>query len=368
VVAAVLDAPTDVADSVDSPSQDTSPGPDKRGKRRWLKFLLPAAVGVMTLPLIAGLVVLGLVALLLASDESEDGNGSGSFPAATGNYIWPVSGTITSLYGPRVSPGPGASSFHEGVDVGAPEWTEIVAAADGQVTQVHSPHATCGNMVVITHSDKERTWYCHQVNGGIKVAVGDYVSQGQPIGAVGNTGVSYGAGGGYHLHFGVQQLDDEGHWEFVNPAPDVATGQTVEAGTAITGISLLTPVPQPGEPNDVAANKAFAQQLMRQEPWGWTDPAEWQCLDELWDHESGWNYLSANSESSARGIPQAMMSLHFGTNWETNPDAIEFLNSPQIQIRWGLDYIKSGNSGNALWATYTPCGAWNYWRANGGWY
>jgi hypothetical protein len=68
-------------------------------------------------------------------------------------------------------------------------------------------------------------------------------------------------------------------------------------------------------------------------------PEEWRMLDYIIEHESGWNPNAANPTSSARGIPQAMMSVHFGENWQSNPAAQRFLQNPRVQIRWLLDYI-----------------------------
>lgn len=53
------------------------------------------------------------------------------------------------------------------------------------------------------------------------------------------------------------------------------------------------------------------------------------------------------------------MSVHFGANWQTNPAAIEWMNSPSQQISWGLNYISS-RYGN-------PCGAWAHSQSTG-WY
>lgn len=89
---------------------------------------------------------------------------------------------------------------------------------------------------------------------------------------------------------------------------------------------------------------------------------QWQCLDALWEHESGWDYQAANPHSSARGIPQALVALHdLPSSWEADPKA---------QIAWGLEYIY-GRYGS-------PCEAWDAWtsratllpdgRWHGGWY
>lgn len=45
------------------------------------------------------------------------------------NFIWPTPGytTITSNFGARKSPTTGKSSFHYGMDIGAPQGTNIIA-------------------------------------------------------------------------------------------------------------------------------------------------------------------------------------------------------------------------------------------------
>ena len=85
---------------------------------------------------------------------------------------------------------------HHGIDIieniGAP----IVAAADGRV--VHSDWTVgAGYMVIIEHSNGLQTVYAH--NSQNHVSVGDIVSRGQPIAAVGATGPTRIS----HLHFEV---------------------------------------------------------------------------------------------------------------------------------------------------------------------
>lgn len=107
-----------------------------------------------------------------------------------------------------------------------------------------------------------------------------------------------------------------------------------------------------------AGNRALGQQLMLERGFA---AEEWSCLEALWTRESNWNHLAANPTSSARGIPQAMMSAHFGASWRdpSNAAAQQYLSDPATQIRWGLDYIAGRYT--------TPCAAWGHSQAKG-WY
>ncbi len=51
-------------------------------------------------------------------------------------YFWPMPGyyTISSTFGPRLSPTTGASSFHSGIDISAPEGSNIFAIFSGEVS------------------------------------------------------------------------------------------------------------------------------------------------------------------------------------------------------------------------------------------
>jgi len=111
-------------------------------------------------------------------------------PSAAG-LIWPVSGPITSPFGPRWG------GFHPGIDIGVPEGTPIHAAAAGTVIYC-SWESGYGNLVVIDHHNGLATAYGHQSR--IAVSCGQNVAQGDVIGYSGCTGFCTGP----HLHFEVR--------------------------------------------------------------------------------------------------------------------------------------------------------------------
>jgi len=119
-----------------------------------------------------------------------------------GVFKWPVpdSKRITSNFGYRIHPISGEKKGHNGMDIGAPEGTDIVAASGGIVIVAEYLRGY-GNTIIIEHGDNIRTLYAHIRHGGIHVQVGDKVSKGDKIAEVGSTGRSTGP----HLHFEVHK-------------------------------------------------------------------------------------------------------------------------------------------------------------------
>lgn len=112
-------------------------------------------------------------------------------PSTYVSYIWPVSGPLWSGYGPRWG------SFHKGIDIGAGYGTPVAAAAAGQVTLATYRDNGYGMYVIVRHADGSETLYAHL--SSLYVSVGQYVNQGDGVGAVGCTGWC----SGDHLHFEV---------------------------------------------------------------------------------------------------------------------------------------------------------------------
>lgn len=100
--------------------------------------------------------------------------------------------------------------------------------------------------------------------------------------------------------------------------------------------------------NTVAGAKATASSLASSQ-YGWGSD-QFQCLDNLWTKESGWDYRAVNSNGGATGIPQALPGSKMatmGSDWQTNATT---------QIKWGLQYIAD--------AYGTPCAAWGHSQAS----
>jgi len=82
---------------------------------------------------------------------------------------------------------------------------------------------------------------------------------------------------------------------------------------------------------------------------GWTSDAQFNCLVNLWNGESGWRWNAENRSSGAYGIPQSLPASKmgkFGADYRTNPIT---------QIKWGLWYIDSVYG--------SPCNAYSTWQA-----
>jgi len=110
--------------------------------------------------------------------------------APSGYYIRPIVGGRKSqgLHG------------YNAVDLAAPTGTPVMASADGEVivSRTGGYNGGYGTYIVVRHPNGTQTLYGHLSRN--YVSVGQRVSQGQVIGAVGNTGRSTGP----HLHFEVR--------------------------------------------------------------------------------------------------------------------------------------------------------------------
>ncbi len=112
-----------------------------------------------------------------------------SAPAGSG-YLWPTSvRTITQYYGWR----------HTGLDIAGPTGSPIYASRGGTVTKSQCGwNGGYGCMIIVDHGGGITTLYAH--NSQLYVNVGDVVTQGQTMAAMGSTGRSTGP----HIHFEIR--------------------------------------------------------------------------------------------------------------------------------------------------------------------
>jgi murein DD-endopeptidase MepM/ murein hydrolase activator NlpD len=116
-------------------------------------------------------------------------------------FRWPATGRLSGLFGSqRVYRGvPG--SFHSGADVALPTGAPVVAPASGVVVLAADPARPFtleGNLLIVDHGGGLSSAFLHLSR--IDVALGERVTAGQRIGAVGATGRATGP----HLHWGLR--------------------------------------------------------------------------------------------------------------------------------------------------------------------
>jgi len=144
-----------------------------------------------------------------------DGGGGGK---STGLFQRPVPGAVTSAFGSRFHPILGYTRMHKGVDFHAAYGTAILAASDGRVERAGWAGGY-GRQVMIKHASGFETSYSHMSR--LTVRPGQFVRQGQVIGAVGTTGLSTGP----HLHYELHR-----NGIAINPAAIRYTSQAKLSG------------------------------------------------------------------------------------------------------------------------------------------
>ena len=133
------------------------------------------------------------VEVITPGEPINSGRNGSEAPNADGSlFLWPVKGSLNSGFGPR------GASFHDGVDIGAPEGTPIHVVEKGQV--IYSDELRgYGNIVIVRHEGGIVSVYAHnQVN---LVHEGQRVARGEIIARVGSTGRVTGP----HLHFEIRK-------------------------------------------------------------------------------------------------------------------------------------------------------------------
>jgi murein DD-endopeptidase MepM/ murein hydrolase activator NlpD len=114
-------------------------------------------------------------------------------------FTWPARGRISGRFGSQRFYAGEPGAFHAGVDVAAGAGALVTAPAAGVVTLAGSPAFSLeGNLVIVDHGQGLNSAFLHLATTA--VAVGQKVSQGDPIGTIGRTGRATGP----HLHWAVR--------------------------------------------------------------------------------------------------------------------------------------------------------------------
>ena len=121
-------------------------------------------------------------------------------------FILPIEGgTVTGRWGNQRILNGVPSTPHFGYDIAVPEGTPIRAPAAGVVTLAEADMHYEGGLVFIDHGQGLTTMYLHMSR--LDVRVGDMVSQGQVIGAVGSRGRATGPHLCWRMRWRERQLD-----------------------------------------------------------------------------------------------------------------------------------------------------------------
>jgi hypothetical protein len=167
---------------------------------------------------------------VIDNDGAGSGNTSGSTSSSNSNIFgWPLPGIskVSSKFGPRKAPCPGASTYHKGIDIGASTGTSIKCYAAGVVEINKALAGNAGNYIKIDHGNGVASRYLHMQHQS-PLKVGERVEAGQDVGKVGNTGV----GTGPHLHFEIwingEKVDP---LKYVNPGGGTIDNPNINPGT-----------------------------------------------------------------------------------------------------------------------------------------
>jgi septal ring factor EnvC (AmiA/AmiB activator) len=124
---------------------------------------------------------------------------SGDFAKAQGQLDWPARGNVVTRFGIEEHPVHKTKIMNNGIDIEAGMGTAVKAVAKGRVDYTSEDFSTYGQMIILNHGDGYYTMYGHL--SVIGVSVGQEVSAGSVIGAVGDTGSLKGT----ILHFEVRK-------------------------------------------------------------------------------------------------------------------------------------------------------------------
>ncbi len=158
--------------------------------------------------------VCGLATVTSPAQAGEGGLGAApatpptATPTTTARQVFPIRGPH------EYWDGWGAGRGHQGVDVGSPCGTPLVAVGAGRVRFVKY-HARAGNYLVIDLKESILDLAYMHLREPASVRPGQSLAAGQPVGLVGDTGNASGC----HLHFELWEGAYYGGGSPIDPMP-----------------------------------------------------------------------------------------------------------------------------------------------------
>ncbi|MGB5486195.1 MAG: M23 family metallopeptidase [Lysobacterales bacterium] len=131
----------------------------------------------------------------------------------TSGFSWPAKGRISGVYGSQRVLNGQPRNPHFGLDIAAPEGTDVFAPADGLITLTHPDMLLSGGTIILDHGQGLSSTFLHLSK--ILVEAGTFVEQGHLIARIGATGRASGP----HLDWRMNWLDRR-----VNPQPLLPAG------------------------------------------------------------------------------------------------------------------------------------------------
>ncbi len=121
------------------------------------------------------------------------------------DFIWPVTGRITGVYGSQRVYNGEPRRPHYGIDIASSAGTPVRAPAGGVVTVAHEDMYFSGGTLLLDHGHGLSSAFLHLQS--LAVDVGDRVEQGDTIGTVGSGGRSTGAHLDWRINWFQRRLD-----------------------------------------------------------------------------------------------------------------------------------------------------------------
>ncbi len=164
-----------------------------------------------------------IIFILFPTSTFSSLSNDGTKLKSTSGFEWPIPGytSISSYFGNRLSPTAGASTYHSGLDIPAPEGTPVIAIDNGMVYFAAWGAGGGYTISIQLVNAMYKISYCH-LSPIMFVSANQKVIKGQVIGTVGpknvygiqnnpykdsNGNPTNGATTGCHLHFTIKVND-----------------------------------------------------------------------------------------------------------------------------------------------------------------